>query len=278
MIIQDRGLILRTWPLRETSRIIALQTCANGKVRLVARGVRGPRSRAGASLEPGNEVDLVFSLKPGRDLGQLRESTLVKAWLAQSPRLDSMAAGWACLELLDRVVPDGAPGGGLLDIAWEVLRQLRESRHREESVLHFYAFELQLLDQLGLRPQLVECRLCQQSVAGPAWLDIEAAAVCCAACQLAGSHYLRLTGPAVALLGQLLLHPWEARGLESAASVRRLVGLALHRLLTTHVDRYRYPRSLDLLKSTMESPSAGESAGRPGAAATPERLPASRRI
>ena len=60
MIIQDRGLILRTWPLRETSRIVSAQTSGNGKVRLVARGVRGPRSRAGASLEPGNEVELVF--------------------------------------------------------------------------------------------------------------------------------------------------------------------------------------------------------------------------
>ena len=116
----------------------------------------------------------MFSLKPGRDLGQLRESTLIKAWLASSPRLDTMAAGWACLELLDRVVPDGAPEGGLLDIAWEVLRQLQEARHREDSVLHFYAFELQLLEQLGLQPQLGACRLCGAAVTGQIWLDIAA--------------------------------------------------------------------------------------------------------
>jgi DNA repair protein RecO (recombination protein O) len=273
MIIQDRGLILRTWPLRETSRIVSAQTSDNGKVRLVARGVRGPRSRAGASLEPGNEVELVFSLKPGRDLGQLRESTLVKGWLSQSPRLDSMAAGWACLELLDRVVPDGAPGDGLLDIAWEVLRQLQESRHREESVLHFYAFELQLLDQLGLQPQLGECRLCEQPVDGSAWLDVEAAAVCCAGCQPVGSRHMQLTGDAAALLRQLSLRPWEARGLESAAPVRRLVGLALHRLLGAHVERYRYPRSLDLLKSTLGPLTDGTSEALPNRSKTPESAP-----
>jgi DNA repair protein RecO (recombination protein O) len=250
MVIVDRGLILRTWPLRETSRIVAALTRETGKVRLVARGVRGPRSRVGANLEPGNEVELIFSLKPERDLGQLRETTLVQPWLTGSHRLDSMAAGWACLELLDRVVPEGAPGGGLLDITWDVLRALQGCDRRQAAVLHFYAFELALLRELGHEPQLSACRLCDSSSAQPMWLDVDSGSWSCDACHPPGSRSMRLTAAASQLLATLAAASWQAEGLESAAADRRSVGLALHRLLATHVERYRYPRSLQLLKTT----------------------------
>jgi len=254
MIISDRGLILRTWPLRETSRIVAVLTRETGKVRLVARGVRGPRSRIGANLEAGNEVELVFSLKPERDLGQLRESNLVEPWLTRAQRLDAMAAGWACLELLDRVVPEGAPGGSLLDITWDVLRALQTCGRREEAVLHFYAFELALLAELGLEPQLSACRLCAGRPAEQVWLDVDAAAWSCNDCHTAGSRGMRLPEAAVLILSTLAAGSWQAAGLETEAADRRAAGLALHRLLATHVERYRYPRSLQLLKA---APGAG---------------------
>jgi DNA repair protein RecO (recombination protein O) len=250
MIQRDHALILRTWPLRETSRIVAALTRDNGKVRLVARGVRGPRSRAGASLEPGNEVELVFHQKPGRDLGQLRESTLVEAWLARSTRLDAMAVGWACLELLDRVVPDGAPSGGLLDLAWGVLQGLRRSQRREDAVLQLYAFELALLGELGQAPDLGSCRLCGDDARGAMWLDVEAASLDCAACRQRGTRALPLPASAVRLLARLAEGAEASPGLASRPTDRRSIGLALHRLLAHHVERYRYPRSLQLLKST----------------------------
>jgi len=253
MIIADRGLILRTWPLRETSRIVAALMRETGKVRLVARGVRGPRSRIGANLEPGNEVELIFHLKPERDLGQLRESTLVQPWLTRAQRLDSMAAGWACLELLDRVVPEGAPGGGLLDLAWDVLRALEGCGRREEAVLHFYAFELALLRELGHEPWLTTCRLCGREPSGPMWLDVEAAAWSCAACQTPGSQTLRLPESAAQVLATLWGAGWRAQGMSTEALDRRTIGLALHRLLVAHVEKYRYPRSLQLLKTVPES-------------------------
>jgi DNA repair protein RecO (recombination protein O) len=253
MIIADRGLILRTWPLRETSRIVAALLRESGKVRLVARGVRGPRSRIGANLEPGNEVELVFHLNPERELGQLRESTLVQPWLTRAARLDSMAVGWACLELLDRVVPEGAPGGSLLDLAWEVLKALEGCSRRQEAVLHFYAFELALLRELGHEPQLTACRLCGEPPSRAMWLDVEAAAWSCETCRTPGEQGMHLSPEAAAILALLWNASWRAEGLISEAADRRSVGLALHRLLTIHVEKYRYPRSLQLLKTAPDS-------------------------
>ena len=87
MLERDRGLVLRVFPLRETSVIACILCRTHGRLRLVGRGVRAPRSRAGASLEPGNEIDFVFTLKPGRDLGNLREASLLRPWVAGLDRL-----------------------------------------------------------------------------------------------------------------------------------------------------------------------------------------------
>lgn len=262
MLAQDRGLVLRSLPLRETSKIVTLLSRRHGKLRLVARGVRGPRSRAGASLESGNEVEFVFSLKPGRDLGHFREVALRRSWLAGSADLTTLGVGWAGLELLDRVVPDGAPEEGLLDVAWGYLEALHTRPGRAAAVVLFYAFELQLLERLGLRPELDACRLCGRDAGRWVHLDLGSASWTCDACRAAGAAPWRVAGSAIAALQVLQHQPWEEIMVD--ARTRRAVGLVLHRLLAAHVERYRYPRSLRLLKrrdspaSTGPSPEAPE--------------------
>jgi hypothetical protein len=138
------------WSLRETSVIVSLASRQHGKLRLVARGVRAPRSRAGASLEPGNEVDFVFTLQPGRDLGNLREAALIHPWVAGLGRLEPMAVAWAALEMLERIVPEGAPEDGLLDDVWGLFEALGRAPDRAGAVLLFYAFELKLPSASGI--------------------------------------------------------------------------------------------------------------------------------
>jgi DNA repair protein RecO len=260
VIGSDRGLVLRTYKLRETSQIVSLLAHAHGRLRLVANGSRGGRHRFGASLEVGNEIDLVFALPPGRELGTVREATLRQAWLAGARRLEVVATGLAVVELLDRVVPEGAQDPGLLHTGLAALAAQRTSADRAGAVLAFLRFELALLGQLGLQPALVGCVRCGRATGDAAWLDLRAGALVCGRCTPAG-RAMRLEAPAVALLGALASGtPPPA---PPAPAARRAAGLALHRLLSTHVERYRYPRALALLKK-VDTSAANRS--RPGAA------------
>jgi DNA repair protein RecO len=154
--------------------------------------------------------------------------------------------GWAGLELLDRVVPDGAPEEGLLDVAWGYLEALQDRRGRAAAVLLFYAFELQLLERLGLAPELSACRVCGRGPSASVHLDLGSASWTCDRCRVAGGAPWRLPGAAIATLRVLQRQPWEE--LATDTPTRRAVGMLLHRLLTAHLERYRYPRSLRLLK------------------------------
>ena len=258
MLGHDRGLVLRTFPLRETSKIVSVLGSEHGKLRLVARGVRGSRNPAGASLESGNEIEYVFSLKSGRDLGNFREVSLRQAWLAGTGRLETMAVGWAALELLERTLPEGASEAGLVADVWNYLESLQQVRERAGAVLLLYAFELRLLERLGLTPALDVCRVCGRVPRGSVALDVQGGTWMCSSCRLPGTSVLSVPSDAAALLMQLRDDPWQALHLDSETQTRREVGLVVHRLLTAHVERYRYPRALDLLKRVAEFVPADE--------------------
>jgi DNA repair protein RecO (recombination protein O) len=245
VIGSDRGLILRTYKLRETSQIVSLLGHEHGRLRLVANGGRGGRHRFGAALEVGNEIDFVFSLPAGRELGTLREAGLRRGWLGGMARLDRLGTGLAVIEILDRVVPEGARDPGLLAAAITALASVRASEDRGAALMAFLRFEVALLGQLGLQPVLTVCGRCGEAPgAGGAWLDLRAGGVECRGCGGAGSGRMRLTADVAVALAGLAAEP----GIVPRAPVRRALGLALHRLLATHVERYRYPRSLRLLK------------------------------
>ncbi len=247
MIAQDRGLVLRVIPLGETSVIFSLLSREHGKLRLVARGVRAPRSRAGASLESGNEVEVVFDLRSGRDLGNMRESVLVRSWVGGLSRLEPMAVAWAAIEILERVIPEGAPEDGLLDTSSGYFAALHSTSDRAGALLLFYAFELKLLERLGHFPALDSCRVCGMEPAGVGVIDPQDGSLACAAC--GGSRRgLHVQNEVLRLLLSMQAAPWEVAMLETSPEARRQVGRVLHQLLSYHLEMYRGPLALDLLR------------------------------
>ena len=51
-IYREQGIVLRTYKLGETDRIVHVLTSGRGKIRAVAKGIRRPGSKFGGRLEP----------------------------------------------------------------------------------------------------------------------------------------------------------------------------------------------------------------------------------
>jgi DNA repair protein RecO (recombination protein O) len=261
VIATDRGLVLRGYKLGDTSKIVCLLGARSGRLRLVAHG--GRKGRFGSSLEPGNEVDVVYSLRPGRDLGHLREAALRHSWLGGMHALEPLGTGLAVLELLDRLVPEGAGEPGLVEQAIETLAFLGRASDRAAALHLFYAFELGLLRRFGLGPDLDRCARCGATMPeGACQLDIRSGELRCRGCSSPAPGRMALTAAELSALRAL-----DGTGREAALALatrprtRRAVGLALHRLLATHLERYRFPRSLLLLKKVDRYPGGGTASG-----------------
>ena len=66
-LYRDKGIVLRSYKLGESDRIVVVMTENHGKVRAVAKGIRKTKSKIGARLEPMSHVDIqLYRGKIGR--------------------------------------------------------------------------------------------------------------------------------------------------------------------------------------------------------------------
>lgn len=137
------GWLLSHKPYRETSELLEVLTRDHGRVGLVARGSRGPRSRQRGLIAPFRPL-LLSWLERG-DLGTL---TAVEA-AGVDARLEGerMFHGWYLNELLLRLLPRHDPHPPVHDDYTEALAGLAGTALEAEAALRI--FEKRLLEQLG---------------------------------------------------------------------------------------------------------------------------------
>ena len=101
-LVKVDALILRNLRMGETSRIVTFLSRELGKSSAVAKGVRAPKSRFGASLELLNISNLVLYFRPGRDLQLVSEGTLDKEFRGLFRKSERYHYACAVAEFLDR--------------------------------------------------------------------------------------------------------------------------------------------------------------------------------
>ncbi len=148
------GVVLRTYKLGESDRIIVLLTEQHGKVRAVAKGVRKTKSKFGGRLEPMSHVQLL--LHEGRDLDIVNQVDTVESLAPLMIDLDHMTRGMAVLEAVDQMAMDREPNPQLYRMLVGVLRTIAIS----DSPLVVPAFFWKLLSLEGVRPELDACVRC----------------------------------------------------------------------------------------------------------------------
>ena len=163
-LYKTEGIVLRGMDLGEADRVLTVLTPRLGKLRVIARGVRRPRSRLGGGLEPMSDVQLVLAV--GRTWDVVTASTLEDPHLGLRNDLHSTAAAWYLVELADRFCEGAADSYEAFGLLAQALTALDAPARavRRELVARWY--ELHLLDAMGFRPELSQCLECGDAI-GP---------------------------------------------------------------------------------------------------------------
>lgn len=158
-LYRDTGVVLRTYKLRESDRIVVFHTAEHGKVRAVAKGVRKTKSKFGARLEPMSHVRLL--LYRGRELDIVSQAEAVEPLSPMLSSLDRASQGLAAIEAVDQLSLEREPNPQLYRMLVGVLRTIAQSRPGETpSPLNVAAFYWKLLANDGVRPELDRCVRC----------------------------------------------------------------------------------------------------------------------
>lgn len=156
-LLQDRGVVLRTYRLGEADRIVVLLTEGHGKVRAVAKGVRKTASKWGARLEPLSHVALLWW--QGRsDLAVVSQAEVVDAFKPVREDLDRMARALSIVEVAEQIGHEGHADPGLYRMLVGALRTLADRRYEPTMVAP--AFFWKALAHEGSEPVLDGCAAC----------------------------------------------------------------------------------------------------------------------
>jgi DNA repair protein RecO (recombination protein O) len=150
------GVVLRVRPLTETSLIVHWLTRDFGRLAAVAKGARGPKSPFRGQIDLFYLTDLTFSRSRRSDLHVLREARLLESHPALRRDLGCLRQASYCAALIEQTTELDSPLPALFAQFTGFLGQLPKQPPQPQGI---FAFEIKLLEELGLKPDFAASRL-----------------------------------------------------------------------------------------------------------------------
>lgn len=243
------AVVLRLADSGETDRVVTLLTAAQGKVSALAKAAKRSRKRFGAALDPFGYGEATLRRGRNPELPILESFYCPRGFPHLSQELGRYGHGCYALELCSELCPPHEPEPVVLATLVELLALLDRlplpEKPRPEPLR---AFELRLLEAVGLGLSLSRCAACGTELpAGPEGgsgrpvpFDVDRGGVLCIPCLGAARHVraeARPLQPAVreALLQLGKLSPTEALAVRLAPEIQSacrdlLLGFLRHHL------------------------------------------------
>jgi DNA repair protein RecO (recombination protein O) len=156
MIETATGLVFRTRLLTETSLIVQWLTPDFGRLATVAKGARRAKSPFGGKLDLFYLADFSFNHSSRSELHTLREVSLRETHSGLRKDLGLLQQASYCAALVERATETETPLPQIFELMVGLLRHLLSHPAQPQTV---FAFELKLLAELGLKPDLAKSPL-----------------------------------------------------------------------------------------------------------------------
>ena len=234
----------------ETSRLVSLYTRKFGKVKVVAKGARRPKSKFGAGLDPITEIIALFYHRENRDLHTLSDCDIIRPFSGIKSHVERLSYASALCELTDHLSPGEGPNLALYRAMDEALCGL-ESVPEGEAEKFLWYFQIRAADALGYRPELIRCVSCRKTVgAGQIKFSPVSGGIVCERCSAANLTGLEVALGTLRFLEKLRTTNFEkVHNLKVAPLLRSEAQLVLRTFLEYHTEDYRKLRSLKFLES-----------------------------
>ncbi len=156
MIERTTGVILRTRPLTETSLIVQWLTADFGRLSTVAKGARRPKSPFRGKLDLFYLGEFNFLRSRRSDLHILCEVGLLETHAALRRELKHLQQASYCAALIEQTTETETPLPAVFHLFKGMLDWLPTAPPQPRTI---FAFELKLLHELGLEPDLTKTNL-----------------------------------------------------------------------------------------------------------------------
>ena len=144
------GIVLRTRLLTESSLIVNWLTPELGRIAMVAKGARRPKSALRGKIDLFYSAEFTFARSRRSDLHNLREVNLLETRDALRRDLGYLNQAAYCARLIEQSTESETPLPEIYELFVSCLDALPQRSSNPITVL---AFEVKMLAELGLSPQ-----------------------------------------------------------------------------------------------------------------------------
>jgi DNA repair protein RecO (recombination protein O) len=245
MILKDYAVVLKTFDYSESSIIAVFLTRKHGKIRVLAKGAKRKKNGISGSFMTGNICEIVFYSNVGRGLQILKEIDCRSSFDDAGKDLKRLSIFQAALEVVDRSVIEQETDEGIFNLVENFFALLPVVA---DPWAAFFAFETKLLKLTGFFPSILKCDRCGKILAGAEFgINSSNWQARCEKCITEGMILISVS--ASSILIDMENRPMnDIINLKLDRKDRREIGRFLHEIFRAHVEGYKLPSSLGLLK------------------------------
>lgn len=242
---KTEAIVLKTQRSGETSKIITLYSPKFGRLKVVAKGSRGLKSRFFGTLEPLNHVSVVYYYKRTREYQFLSQADIIQAYEHIKNDLQKYALATIFCELIDKTELEQT-NPYLFQILIDVLNAINKTNNNLTN--YYFWFLLKFLKINGFSPDFAHCKICK--TLGPedtVRFSIADGNFFCANCSMQNPE--SVTIPVSAIRYLFHLQQISVKALESIP-VRNIQDceMLLLSFLHYHIEETKYLKSIKFLK------------------------------
>ncbi len=210
MLTKDTAICIRATDFSETSQIVTFFTRRSGKISVIAKGSKRPKSAFDGPIEVLSSGKIVFSDSTREKLATLTEFESAYGGPGLARLTNNLFALNCCFfatELLNNLTDDYDPHPELFDSFGQFLQNASEL---QDTLVALILFQLSLLKEVGLQPILNACANCDTQYAirntqYEAYFSSSANGLICRDCEGSFPDKIRLTKTAANALSNLKL-------------------------------------------------------------------------
>lgn len=153
MITKTEAVVLRTVDFKESSLIATLFSQKHGKIAVIAKGARKPKSKFSAFLVPGQILEVVYWMKQNRSVQTLSEVSYLLKLDNLRYDLEKMALVSTTLELTSQLIHENEENAPLFNFLLKLLPWISEREDVSKIIFPYIQIRLAQLSGIGLQAE-----------------------------------------------------------------------------------------------------------------------------
>ncbi len=251
-IVKTDGIIIRSQDYLESSKIVTCYTKDYGKVALIAKGARRPKSKFGGAIDLLHQVQLVYYFKENRELQTLSQADILKSFHYFSIDISRFSLALATAEIINQLEMKEHPNPQLYSYFVETITSIERAKTPE---LILYQFVWRWLETSGFRPKLRRCLKCGQFPVGETVrFKFSLGGYYCSNCNFGTEGFIQISKECIHLLLELRdFSPIQLVDKRIKEATLREVKHIIWRFLQHHVEGIKELKTLRFLKKISSS-------------------------